>query len=66
MGVGVEQVGGSVADLYWAGYPRADQLHPVLCSGPQKPKFKQALDNNTHTFTLTADTYKRVYHCCLH
>jgi hypothetical protein len=54
VGAGVEQVGGLVADLYWAGYPRADQLHPVLCNGPPKPKFKQIINNNeTLTPTVT-------------
>ena len=39
---GVGQVADSVANWYLAGYPMADQLHPVLCSGLPGPKFKQA------------------------
>jgi hypothetical protein len=46
--VGVEQVGGLVADLYLVGYLRVDQHHPILCSGPPKPKFKQTFSNTVH------------------
>ena len=53
---GVEQVADSVADLYLAGYPMVDQLHPILCSelpGPNSNKLTHINCEHPHKSVIS-------------